>query len=179
LDRASLTLGDNRKVDFQKAMIFMTSNVGARQLDNMLRPGFGFVRDGAVSHEQLKASGLGAARKKFPPEFCNRLSGQVVFAPLSADTLRRIVDLQLSRVQDRIHKSGNPFVLSCTDKVKDELLEEGTDPRYGARELKRVIERRLVVPLAKQVCAGAIHSGDYVRVKHGYHFDVQHAAAVA
>ena len=171
LDKATLTLGDNRRVDFSRAMIFLTSNLGAQQMSSILNPGVGFaVSDPAQSAEKLNAklarTGLDAARKKFTPEFMNRLDKVVVFRPLGQTELRRILDIELNQVQQRIFDAAgsNAFVFSLTDAAKQRLLEEGADTRYGARHLKRAIEKLLVQPLANLIATGQLLGGDWVRV---------------
>jgi len=180
LDKATLTLGDNRKVDFSRALIFMTSNLGASEMSSILSPKMGFgaavtmpsaasLRDGKVE-SKLKKSGVEAARKKFTPEFMNRLDKVVVFKPLGESELRRILDLELHFVQQRVFQSGNgdrPFVFTLTDTAKNYLLQEGIDPKYGARHLKRAIERLLVQPLSNLIATSQVRPGDWVKVDAG------------
>jgi len=111
---------------------------------------------------------MAAARRKFTPEFINRLDKIVVFKSLGAEELRRIVDIELKMVQQRIQASAtcDPFRLNVTDTAREFLLEEGTDFRYGARHLKRAIERLLVQPLSNLMASGQIHWGDCIRVSH-------------
>src|ERR1700682_1164654 len=150
LDKATLTLGDNRKVDFSNALIFMTSNLGATEMSSLLNPKLGFNAGEAQrrslageSDEKLdgkiKRSGLEAARKKFTPEFINRLDKIVTFKPLGSDELRKILDIELNMVQQRIFNTSpeRSFVFKTTDEARDFLLKEGTDLKYGARHLKR------------------------------------------
>src|SRR6202161_619497 len=161
LDKATLTLGDNRRVDFSHAMIFMTSNLGAAEMGSILRPNLGFAASeierrnatGIVDeklNDKVARAGLEAARRKFTPEFMNRIDKTVVFRPLGEAELRRILTLELNMVQQRVFSSatGAPFVFSLTDAAKEFLLREGTDMKYGARHLKRAIERNLVHPLS-------------------------------
>jgi len=171
LDKATLTLGDNRRVDFSRTMIFLTSNLGAEQMSSILNPRVGFAfSDPAQSGEKLNAklerTGLDAARKKFTPEFMNRLDKVVVFRPLGEAELRRVLDIELNQVQQRIFDTAgsNAFVFSLTEAAKQRLLEEGAAARYGARHLKRAIERFLVQPLANLIATGQLLAGDWVRV---------------
>lgn len=177
LDKATLTLGDNRKVDFTRAMIFMTSNLGASEMSSLLSPKLGFGtnsghRNGKVvaidskTDSKISRSGVEAARRKFSPEFMNRLDKVVVFRPLGEAELRRILDIELNQVQQRIFNSGGDccFVFSVTEKAKDYLLAEGTDMKYGARHLKRAIERHLVHPMSNLLASGQVYSGDWIRV---------------
>src|SRR5580698_5470268 len=157
LDKGTLTLGDNRKVDFSAAMVFLTSNLGAAEMSSLVSPRLGFhapLHDDAGSNAKLNArisgAGIAAARRKFTPEFVNRLDAIVVFKSLGKEELRRIVDIELEMVQQRIQTAAasKPFVVHVTETAREFLLVEGTDLRYGARHLKRAIERLLVQPLS-------------------------------
>jgi ATP-dependent Clp protease ATP-binding subunit ClpA len=177
LDKATLTLGDNRRVDFSRAMIFMTSNLGASEMASILRPNLGFAAGeverrracGEVDAELTeKAAGAGmeAARRKFTPEFINRIDQVVVFQPLGKAALRRILALELNVVQQRVFSSANvlPFVMSVAEPAREFLLGEGTDLKYGARHLKRAIDRHLVHPLSNLMASHQVRGGDLVRV---------------
>jgi ATP-dependent Clp protease ATP-binding subunit ClpB len=174
LDKATLTLGDNRKVDFSRAMIFMTSNLGATEMSNLVNPRLGFYRN-VTEEEPLKTdeqlnkkvakSGIEAARRKFTPEFMNRIDKVVVFKTLGEPELRRILDLELGQVQQRILYSpaDKTFVFTVSDTGKDFLLSEGTDFKYGARHLKRAIERLLVHPLSNLMATSQVTAGDWIQ----------------
>lgn len=172
LDKATLTLGDNRRVDFSRAMIFLTSNLGAGEMANLMSPRMGFALkppdDDARLFDKINSAGVEAARKKFTPEFMNRLDKIVVFKPLGESELRRILDLELNFVQRRIMLSptGAQFLFECTDAAKSFLLREGTDRQYGARHLKRALERHLVYPLSNLIATEQVHAGDLVRIDH-------------
>jgi ATP-dependent Clp protease ATP-binding subunit ClpB len=177
LDKATLTLGDNRRVDFSQAMIFMTSNLGAGEMNSIMRPNLGFaasemerkcstgVVDGSLT-EKIARAGVEAARRKFTPEFMNRIDKVVVFRPLGEPELRKILGLELNILQHRIFHAANgaPFLFSLTDVAKDFLLREGTDLKYGARHLKRAIDRSLVHPLSNLIATAQVRGGDLVRV---------------
>lgn len=171
LDKATLTLGDNRRVDFTRAMIFLTSNLGAAEMAATSRPklGFGPVYAGEPE-EVLRARqgrvGLEAARRKFTPEFINRLDKVVVFNPLGPAELEQILDIELGMVQQRILASPNtlPFCFRVSEEVREYLLSEGTDSKYGARHLKRALERELVQPLSNLIASDQVRGGDLVRV---------------
>jgi ATP-dependent Clp protease ATP-binding subunit ClpB len=174
LDKATLTLGDNRKVDFSKALIFMTSNIGAAEMSSLVSPELGF-RVSTLDHDngpKLKAwlsrIGLEATRRKFTPEFLNRLDRIVVFKALGNEELNRIIDIELEFVQQRIETAAatKPFFINVTDGAGEFLLSEGTDFRYGARPLKRAIERLLVQPLSNLMATEQIHGCDRIRVTH-------------
>ncbi|HWD00425.1 MAG TPA: AAA family ATPase [Candidatus Sulfopaludibacter sp.] len=177
LDKATLTLGDNRRVDFSHTLIFMTSNLGASEMNSILRPSLGFgageaerdcaagILDDKVA-EKMGRAGAEAARKKFTPEFINRIDKTVVFRPLGECELRKILVLELNMVQQRVFSSskGAPFVFSLTNAAKEFLLREGTDMKYGARHLKRAIDRSLVHPLSNLIATEQVRGGDLIRV---------------
>src|SRR4030095_9337344 len=174
LDKGTLTLGDNRRVDLSRCVIFMTSNLGAVEMSDMLQGGgIGFTTGGnhdaasvAVLDTKLYRTALDVARRKFSPEFMNRLDKVVVFRTLTGEGLRRILDLALNEVQSRImaSQSSRQFVFHCSQDSKEFLLREGTDLKYGARHLKRAIERPLVVPLSNLIATDQISQGDIIRV---------------
>lgn len=177
LDKGVLTLGDNRKVDFSRAMIFMTSNLGAAEMSRIGDPKMGFARalggekladaESARQEKKQNRTGLEAARKKFTPEFMNRLDKIVVFKNLSDKDLRRILDIELAIFQQRLLAGANAskFVFAVTEEGKQFLLEQGVDPRYGARHLKRSMERLLVQPLSNLLATGQIEDGDLLRIE--------------
>src|ERR1700685_4383086 len=161
LDKATLTLGDNRKVDFSRALIFMTSNLGAAEMSSLMAPKVGFgvnsAQDNAAAgvvdenmNVKLARTGVEAARRKFTPEFINRLDKIVTFRMLGTDQLKKILDIELNLVQQRIFNTSadRAFVFTVSDASKSFLLEEGTDLKFGARHLKRAIERLLVQPVS-------------------------------
>jgi ATP-dependent Clp protease ATP-binding subunit ClpB len=173
LDKATLTLGDNRKVDFSRALIFMTSNLGASEMNALVAPKLGFravsaARQASATSEDLNQkisrTGVEAARRKFTPEFMNRIDKVVVFKPLGEPELRRILDLELGQVQQRILVSPaeKSFVFTVSAAGKSFLLDEGTDIKYGARHLKRAIERLLVHPLSNLMATNQINAGDWI-----------------
>jgi len=177
LDKATLTLGDNRKVDFSRAMIFMTSNLGAAEMSSIMNPKLGFqtqqARENATSGQmdekttgKLARTGVEAARRKFTPEFMNRLDKIVTFQPLGSEQLRKILDIELNMVQQRIFNTSTDraFVFTLSDTSKDFLLTEGTDLKYGARHLKRAIERLLVQPISNLIATDQVRGGDWIRV---------------
>src|SRR5438477_4604879 len=171
LDKATLTLGDNRRVDFSRCMVVLTSNLGARDMAELITGGIGFAPGKGVKHpdtevdQKIYRTAVEAARRKFSPEFMNRIDKVVVFRSLKEHHLRAILDLELQSVQDRIMMSaGTKFVFQCSDAAKDMLLQEGIDYKYGARHLKRAIKRFLVYPLSNLVATGQIGVGDLVQV---------------
>ncbi len=173
LDKATLTLGDNRRVDFSRTIVIMTSNLGAREMSDMISGGIGFApgKGGAKPREdseidtKIYRTALEAAKRKFSPEFMNRIDKVVVFRSLKEHHLRRILDIELAAVQDRITESaGTKFVFECSDGAKEFLLNEGIDLKYGARHLKRSIERFLVYPLSNLVATQQVETGDFVLI---------------
>jgi len=177
LDKANLTLGDNRRVDFSRTMVFMTSNLGAAQMSSILRPNLGFAagelsrdldagRTDASLADKITHAGVEAAKHRFTPEFMNRLDKVVVFRPLGQDELRRILDIELHLLQQRIFDSVGPtyFILAASEPAKEHLLKEGTDLKYGARHLRRAIDRLVVQPLSNLIATEQIRTGDLVRL---------------
>ena len=172
LDKATLTLGDNRRVDFSRTIVIMTSNLGAREMSEMISGGIGFAptkidqeKEDNEIDTKLYRTALEAAKRKFSPEFMNRIDKVVVFRSLKEHHLRQILDIELRSVQDRITESaGTKFVFECTDDAKEFLLSEGIDLKYGARHLKRSVERFLVYPLSNLVATEQVETGDFVKV---------------
>lgn len=172
LDKATLTLGDNRRVDFSRSVVIMTSNLGAREMSDMISGGIGFAPTKAGKPQEdseidtkIYRTALEAAKRKFSPEFMNRIDKVVVFRSLKEHHLRKILDIELRSVQDRITESaGTKFIFECTIDAKEFLLGEGIDFKYGARHLKRSIERFLVYPLSNLVATQQVETGDFVTV---------------
>jgi ATP-dependent Clp protease ATP-binding subunit ClpA len=170
LDKATLTLGDNRRVDFSRAIIFLTSNLGASQMEDLVRPKLGFAaREAEVDEhlaEKMSRAGVEAARRKFTPEFINRLDGIVAFNPLGERELQQVLELELTAVRDRVTHAmhARSLPLNVSDTAKQFLLREGTDARYGARHLRRAVERHLVAPVSNLIATGQLQSGDSVTV---------------
>ena len=172
LDKATLTLGDNRRVDFSRTVVIMTSNLGAREMSEMISGGIGFAptKTGKAQEDneidtKIYRTALEAARRKFSPEFMNRIDKVVVFRSLKEYHLRKILDIELYQVQARITESaGTKFIFECTDEAKEFLLSEGIDLKYGARHLKRAIERFLVYPLSNLVATQQVETGDLVLI---------------
>jgi ATP-dependent Clp protease ATP-binding subunit ClpB len=165
LDRANLTLGDNRRVDLSRTVIFMTSNLGSAEITELLQGGMGFIqakdKPAAGLDVKVTRTAVEAARKKFSPEFMNRLDKIVVFHPLNRQQLAEVLHIELGQLQQRILGTQNgQFLLQVTDAGQEFLLREGTDQRYGARHLKRAIERHVVFPLANLLATAQVRAGD-------------------
>ena len=169
LDKATLTLGDNRRVDLSQTVIFMTSNLGATDITDLVSGGYGFIKSGDMPKDNLdqkvERTAVEAARRKFSPEFMNRLDKMVVFRPLMRNELEAVLDIELGLVQKRVLDTATgKFLFRVTDAGRDFLLQEGTDQRYGARHLKRAIERFVVYPLANLLATQQVRLGDLVRI---------------
>jgi len=172
LDKATLTLGDNRRVDFSKTVVILTSNLGAREMSDMISGGIGFAPSKSTKNPEddeidakIYRTALEAAKRKFSPEFMNRIDKVVVFRSLKEHHLRQILDIELRLVQNRITESaGTKFVFECLEGAKEFLLREGIDLKYGARHLKRAIERFLVYPLSNLVATEQVETGDLVTI---------------
>ena len=167
LDKATLTLGDNRKVDLSQTVIFLTSNLGSGEITDLMQGGMGFVQPGATPaaglDQKVERTATEAARRKFSPEFMNRLDKVVVFHPLQREQLEEVLDIELGQVQQRVLDTANgQFLFRVTPAGRDFLLQEGTDQRYGARHLKRAIERNVVYPLANLLATDQVNLGDLV-----------------
>jgi ATP-dependent Clp protease ATP-binding subunit ClpB len=153
LDDGRLTDSQGRTVDFKNVVIILTSNVGSHHLARLTEKD-----DFAYAERQV----LDELRGKFKPEFLNRIDDTVVFRPLTKESLRRIVDVQLERVRKLL--GAQRIDLTVTDPAKDQLAEEGWDPAYGARPLKRVIATRLQDALAVKILEGSFGENDHVVV---------------
>src|ERR1700739_1922018 len=169
LDKATLTLGDNRRVDLSQTMIFLTSNLGGGEITELMTGGMGFVQPSDKKEDQLygkvERTAQEAAKKKFSPEFMNRLDKIVVFHPLREEQLEEILEIELGMVQQRVLDTGRgQFLFRVTPPARRFLLQEGTDLKYGARHLKRAIEKFVVYPLANLLATEQIHFGDLLVV---------------
>ncbi len=171
LDKATLTLGDNRRVDLSQCVIIMTSNLGAAEMNDLINGGIGFspvpAAYDATLDEKINRTAVEATRRKFSPEFMNRIDKIVVFKTLRSEHLSQILEIELGMVQRRILQAtgNNQFVFTCTPRVKQFLLDQGTDLKYGARHLKRAIERYMVFPLANLVATSQVKLGDFIRIE--------------
>lgn len=159
LDKALLRLGDNSTVNFERTLIFLTSNLGAREMRKEMSPDFGFE---AVlpprESKKLSAIGMSAVKRKFAPEFVNRIDAVITYQPLDAASLAVIVDQQIAELERHIGNrlSERAFELEVGPAAREFLLKKGTSSEYGARELKRTILRHLTQPLAAMVASGQI-----------------------
>ena len=169
LDKATLRLGDNNVVNFERSLIFLTSNVGARGMMRELRPGFGFAahteKEESATLDRLQKMGNAAVRREFSPEFLNRIDSVVTYKPLSEETLQQILDQQIDLLQDHIESrlGENAFSLVVPKESRMFLLRQGANSEYGARELKRTLHQHLTQPLAALVAGGEVAPGANIR----------------
>src|SRR5258708_5553803 len=170
LDKATLRLGDNTSVNFEKSLVFRTSNVGAREMLKEINPDFGF--QAGVKKEKLdltgklQAIGLAAVRKKFSPEFVNRRDQVIPYQPLDAESLAAILEHQIQQLQNHVNNrlGQRCFTIEVPQASREFLLKAGTSAQYGARELNRTIHRQLTQPLATMVATGQIPAGGKIRI---------------
>jgi len=170
LDKAALRLGDGTTVNFEKTLIFLTSNLGARSMAKELSPDFGFESpqpNDSSRKRRLDGIGIRAVRKQFSPEFINRIDSVVTYQPLESDALAAILDLEIRQLQDHLDRrlGERTFLLEIPSRARRFLIEQGTSKEYGARELKRTILRQLIQPLAYLIAAGEISPGGRVRAE--------------
>jgi ATP-dependent Clp protease ATP-binding subunit ClpA/CheY-like chemotaxis protein len=170
LDKGILRLGDNSTVNFEKSLVFLTSNLGAREMMREINPDFGFSAGAPGVHgditSKLQNIALVAVRKKFSPEFVNRIDCVITYQPLTAESLSAILDHQIADLQNHVNTrlAGRCFQIEVPYETRQWLIEKGTSSEYGARELNRTIHRHLTQPLATMVATGQIDAGARVRV---------------
>src|SRR5438874_4480254 len=167
LDKATLTLGDNRRVDLSQTVIFLTSNLGGGEITELMQGGMGFIqpkdKPAAGLDEKVERTAVEAARRKFSPEFMNRLDKVVVFHPLQRTQLEEVLEIELGQVQQRVLETARgQFLIRATSQAREFLPTDATDQRYGARHLKRAIERHVVYPLANLLATEQVHLGDLI-----------------
>ncbi len=171
LDKGILRLGDNSTVNFEKSLVFLTSNLGAREMMKEINPDFGFQSfQGADRGElsgKLQNIALASVRKRFSPEFVNRIDAVITYQPLSTESLTAILEQQIADLQRHVNtRLGNrSFNLEVPQEARQFLLKNGTSSEYGARELNRTIHRHLTQPLATLVAANQVNPGAQVRVE--------------
>jgi ATP-dependent Clp protease ATP-binding subunit ClpB len=170
LDKATLTLGDNRRVDLSQTMIFMTSNLGGSDITELMTGGMGFAPTVPADSkprldEKVEKTAAEAAKRKFAPEFMNRIDKTMVFHPLRSEQLEQILEIELGMVQQRVFEAmRGRFLFHVMPAAREFLLSEGTDLKYGARHLKRAIERHLVYPLASLLATEQVDLGDVLSI---------------
>jgi ATP-dependent Clp protease ATP-binding subunit ClpA/ActR/RegA family two-component response regulator len=171
LDRGTIRLGDNTQVDFEKSLIFLTSNLGAQAMMKEVQPGLGFAstrqdRTSAELNSRLNTIGLAAVRRRFSPEFVNRIDGVLTYFPLESTAFDSILDRLILELQERIDErlGEESFTLDVSEGARKRLLSWGTSAEYGAREVKRVIHRELYRPLAAMITDDRIARASRVHV---------------
>lgn len=171
LDKGLLRLGDNTAVNFEKTLIFFTTNLGAQKMSQELGGGFGFARvmagDEHARARRIEQIGTRAVRKRFTPEFVNRLDSIIAYTPLDRVALESILDLLLAELQEHIDKrlGMHAFRLNVGARARSFLLSIGVSQEYGARELKRTLQRNLVQPLSSLIASGQVAPGSVVDVR--------------
>src|SRR5689334_11830589 len=182
LDKGLLRLGDNSTVNFERSLVFLTSNLGAREMMREINPEFGFQSvkpaERADLTNKLQSIALVSVRKRFSPEFVNRIDCIITYQPLSAESLSAILDKQIADLQNHVNtRLGNrSFTLEVPAEPRQFLLQKGTSAEYGARELNRTIHRHLTQPLATLVATNQVNPGARVRVsisKDGEKLDIR------
>ena len=161
LEEGKLTDNVGRTVNFRNTIILMTSNVGSDTIRRQSTLGFSPITDES-SYERMRERILEEAKKTFRPEFLNRLDDVIVFRSLTKPDLIQILDLELAKVMQRL-KARN-IDLQLDEKAKDFLVERGYDPQYGARPMRRAVERFLEDPLAEEILRGTLHDGEPIQV---------------
>ena len=170
LDKGILRLGDNSIVNFEKSLVFLTSNLGAREMMREINPDFGFQSVKAPERTDLTSKLQGIAlvsvRKRFSPEFVNRIDCIITYQPLTAESLSIILDQQIADLQNHVNTrlGARSFTLEVPFEARQFLLRKGTSAEYGARELNRTIHRHLTQPLATLVATAQVNPGARVRV---------------
>ena len=162
LEDGTVTDSLGRKIDFRNTIIIMTSNVGASTVKRQTSLGFGAMSEDEADHEGMKAKILEESKREFKPEFLNRLDDLVVFHMLEKVDLNSIVDLEVNKLVARLNEKE--ISLSLSADARDYLSEKGFDPAYGARPMRRAVERFLEDPLAESLLRGEVKPGDSVSV---------------
>ena len=172
LDKATLRLGDNNTVNFEKTLVFMTSNLGARNMNKELMPDFGFEallphENAARKHRKLEQIAMNAVRRRFAPEFVNRVDSIITYQPLNAEAMAAILDQQLVEIQHHLDRrlGMRSFRLEVPAKTRRFLLRKGTSEEYGARELKRTLHRQVMQTLSTLLACGQIPPGSTIRAE--------------
>jgi CheY-like chemotaxis protein len=171
LDKGVLRLGDNSTVNFERSLVFLTSNLGAREMMKEMNPDFGFQAVKGPNRAELTGKlqniALMSVRKRFSPEFVNRIDAVITYQPLSVESLTTILGLRIADLQTHVNtRLGNrSFALEVPPEARQFLIDKGTSSEYGARELNRTIHRFLTQPLATLVAANLVSPGAQVRVE--------------
>jgi len=163
LETGRLSLTNGKVTDFTKSIIVLTANWGSKEIARLHDGGFGFSI-GPAAQADVHSVATNEAKKAFSPELWNRIDTTVVFNNLDASDIQKVCECELGKVQNRMREAPTPFLFSVSSDAKNALAAEGYSAKYGAREIKRVIERRLVQPLANLVASGQVGAGDVLKV---------------
>ena len=162
LEEGQVTDNFGRKIDFRNTIVIMTSNVGAEGIKRQTSLGFGAMGADSADHEGIKSKITEASKKYFKPEFLNRLDDIVVFQMLEKTQLTKIVELEVSKVVTRL--KNKKIIVTLDETAREFLMKEGYDPQYGARPMRRAVEKHVEDPLAEHLLRGDIKEGDTVKV---------------
>jgi ATP-dependent Clp protease ATP-binding subunit ClpA len=168
LDKATLRLGDNTTVNFERTIIFLTSNLGAKSMQRAHTPDFGFEAllppPSVENTRKIQSIGMAAIRRKFSPEFVNRIDSVITYKPLGREACEVILDQIFASFADLIRNrlGARGFRLQCTASGRNLLLDTGTSVEFGARELKRTVQRNFIQPVSALVAQGHVPSGSIV-----------------
>jgi len=168
MEDGHLTLGNNKTVDFTRSIIIITTNVGAEEMSETLRHrtiGFEVEHDQEELNKNITTKAIEAAKEVFPYEFLNRFDDIICFRVLTDKDLRQILDLMLKDVYNRLIIANVPMIIRYSPAYLNRLLGEGTDPQFGARPMRRAVERMLVAPLARLIASNQLKAGDVVDVR--------------
>jgi len=168
MEDGHLTLGNNKVVDFTRSVIIITTNVGAEEMSETLRHksiGFDVSSNSDEINHNIRNKAIEAAKEVFPYEFLNRFDDIICFRVLLTDDLKRILNLMLQDVYKRLLGAQMPIILHYSNSYLDKLLQEGTDPQFGARPMRRAVERLLVAPLSRLIASNQVKAGDIVSVR--------------
>lgn len=165
LDKGEITTGTNEKVDLTKTVIIMTSNAGSSEMGTALDGGLGFrVPECVVNDEEIKNIGVEAAKRKFTTEFINRLDRIVACNSLTKEQIARVLDMEIEQLVNDIWMKTKIINLSVSAGAKAAIIEDGFDPKYNARHIKRSLEKHITVPIARVLATGQLENGDMVNV---------------
>jgi ATP-dependent Clp protease ATP-binding subunit ClpA len=166
LDDGNLSLGSNQTVDFTRAIIILTSNVGSREMSELIRGRIGFnAAEDTALDQDIRQEAIKAARAVFPFEFLNRIDATIVYQTLREQHLLEILKIYLKRLHARMVASEIPFILECSHSALRFIVREGTDPEFGARPLARAFSRNIVNPLSNLLSTKQVRPGDFLHAR--------------
>jgi ATP-dependent Clp protease ATP-binding subunit ClpC len=165
LEEGKLTDAQGRKVDFRNTIVIMTSNIGASQISKNQSLGFSLGDESGLTYDDMKTKVMGELKKVFRPELLNRIDEIIVFHKLTKDEIKTIIELLMKRLREQM--ALHDVTIELTEEAKDLLVDKGYDPAYGARPLKRVIQKSVQDPLAELILSGKVKDGDKVAISAG------------